>query len=847
MESDLREFKSCLINTDMNSQDEIVDKLDAFDSISSNSEENPNNNMYYYRNIFSFKEIENIVNAQNFQSFRTDKAILEYIAEIEKIIMLKIKYIEDLSKFHKKILRDMSYGLLDIKIREYRYFKVLFKQINMIFNTFFDAFYEDKKFLGVVEDEESISKMLNVNVNEPYDVRVERSSSLSNFSNLKKFQKNSEKVSAVLNIIKNIYKNYLEVLIEKFKSHFQVQNFPFFLIRDAKCKIKRKINKKYIPKFKEIYLRNNFLNSLEYLIIIEKIKEISLKSLEIFDERILNLEIRETLIKIVFIILKSTYYHIKDEYFANSYHDIIQNIILALNVNLNNEEDNIYMIQSVNYCPTTFTPESNIKNENFYADDDKINTGTRNSNNPDIYQKSFTSNFKSELKIKRIIQVLEESTRNENLKELFHKLQISIDNKLETYLFIILSLSLLFNNFDLSSKTIVKTRAREKETLRKILLAFNENYQYDNFDVWKFNQILESVIFSHFFLKKYSTDLAVIKEKNFNKTMELVKNKITFDSINSLYKSEEINLNKQLRKNYDSLLENIPKKRKISRCENIYKFLQDFFLPYKEKQITVDLNLSCLVPYDKYNYSNHICIIVPGFISQYHNNHIQWENFIIDFDIYVDFYFYVWDSKTGIKIINDVMKFLGGLSLTLLTRNFLNVFGAYRTYQHKNNLFAKTTKISKYCGKFLAYVLASKYFLLKRTVTLVGFSLGGHVVKHCIKELKFISEFMPEIKDLIQNVVFIGAATCLPEKNIWTNINTIIGGRIINCYCNKDEVLQGIFKYITKKDALGIKPLVFRTSENNIVIENYDFTELEIKHSEYKCYLNEIIKKINLF
>ena len=77
---------------------------------------------------------------------------------------------------------------------------------------------------------------------------------------MKKFQKNSEKVSAVLNIIKNIYKNYLDVLIEKFKTHFQVQNFPFFLIRDAKCKIKRKINKKYIPKFKEIYLRNNFLN-----------------------------------------------------------------------------------------------------------------------------------------------------------------------------------------------------------------------------------------------------------------------------------------------------------------------------------------------------------------------------------------------------------------------------------------------------------------------------------------------------------------------------------------------------------------------------------------------------------
>jgi len=147
----------------------------------------------------------------------------------------------------------------------------------------------------------------------------------------------------------------------------------------------------------------------------------------------------------------------------------------------------------------------------------------------------------------------------------------------------------------------------------------------------------------------------------------------------------------------------------------------------------------------------------------------------------------------------------------------------------------------------LAYILASKFYVQKRTVTLVGYSLGGHVVKHCLKELKAISEYLPEIKDLVQNVVFIGAATCLPEKYLWKNINTIIGGRIINCYCNKDEVLQGIYKYITNQDPLGIKPLEFEGSENGISIENYDFTELEIKHVEYKCYLNEIIKKINLF
>jgi hypothetical protein len=297
---------------------------------------------------------------------------------------------------------------------------------------------------------------------------------------------------------------------------------------------------------------------------------------------------------------------------------------------------------------------------------------------------------------------------------------------------------------------------------------------------------------------------------------------------------------------YNNLIQSAPKKKKKNPCREICTFFNEFFFPYANKEVLVDLNISTLTPYDTLNYNNHVCIIIPGYISQGHNNHNQWENFIIDYDIYVDFYFYVWESKSGMKVVKDILRFLGGLSLTLLTRNFLKVFNAYKTYQHKNNLFARTIEISKYFGKLLAYLIASKAFFQHRVITLVGYSLGGHVLKHCLKELTLIAEYLPYVKDLIHHVVFIGAATTFDDsKGKWNNLKKFISGRIINCYCPKDEVLLGIFNYITSKDAIGVKPMKILGLEEKI--ENYDFGDSNIKHEAYKQHLNDIMKKIDLF
>jgi hypothetical protein len=819
--------------------------------------------LYYDKKKFDFKQVEDIVNSQHPNSFSSEKELLEHFAEIENIILLKIKINHDnISKFYHKILKDMAYTSLENKFKEHHKFIEIYKQIKNITLEFFETFYKKENSIDYLEGEEQIIKLLNENQ------LLDRPSTIS--FNLKKFhQDDKEIVSEILSLLKKVHKKNVDILIQKIKKHYNVSSFPKFLVRTAKYKIQKKINKKYLPKFKEIFLRNNFLNSFEYLIILDKIKEISSNKLDIFDDKILPLEFREIILKIILIITHNVFKNIKkDFYYSRLFEKNIQKYFTSLNTNIKYENMTSGSFNDLPFNLSNLSPNfnflSNKKNdsknlltskrvtvENILPNSVSINVGS--SKNILEENKSLSSEKQHEnLNIDSMFSQIGDS--EEILIDLYKTLEALLNNNIEKYLFVILSLTLLFNNYDLANKSISYTSARERECLRQILTALNQHCRYENFDAWKFNQILESVLFSIFFKQMYSKNL-LKKEKlqseenqNFPQIDKShFKYKILFDQIDSIIKIQGSKTAEELLKDYDFLIQNIPKRQKKNCCQETWDFFKTFFFPYEEKEVFVSLNKTSLNPYDRFNHSNQVCILIPGYMSQNHNNHKQWENFIIDFDIYVDFYFYTWDSKTGVKVINDIMKFIGGMALTLFTRNFLKVFGAYRTYQHKNNLFARTIQVSKYFGKLLAYILATQVFFEKRTISLVGFSLGGHILKHCLKELFTISEYLPQVKDIIQNIIFIGAATSIDSnKKNWERLPEFVSGRIINCYSPNDEVLQGIFKYITKKDSLGIVPFNLVKNQHNFV-ENYDFGDWNIKHVEYKIYFNEILKKIKLF
>ena len=99
-------------------------------------------------------------------------------------------------------------------------------------------------------------------------------------------------------------------------------------------------------------------------------------------------------------------------------------------------------------------------------------------------------------------------------------------------------------------------------------------------------------------------------------------------------------------------------------------------------------------------------------------------------------------------------------------------------------------------GKILAHILASKLFFKNQTITLVGFSLGTHVTKHCIKKMYELhyKEHIP-CNDIIKNVVLIAGATSIAgkEEKFKNIFSKMINGKLINCFSEEDEVLKVLY------------------------------------------------------
>ena len=742
-----------------------------------------------YENVqFDFSEIERLVKEENLSDYKTNKEFLEHFSETEKIIIMKIKYSRKkglLTKFNKSILKDMSFHLLDDKVREYTNIRKILEEIRTIRNQFFTDISLGNITLFENEDE-LIAKIKSYNKEiETDDVRAS--------VKFYKDKKQKKTINESLKILKHYYKKLYNIFKDRIMEHFKVNQFPNFLIREIECKLKRKVNRQLIPKFKELYLKFNFYNSLEYLLIVDAIEQISSGKIQMFSDEYLSLEIRQLLFRIVILNLNNIFIETpslrtKTILFNNT----IEKYAMCMNLNnLINSELSTYI-------------SINQKNEAF----------------------------------------------EDTMRSLFNEIKAILGDKLRPYIFAVLSLTLMLSNYDIYNKRVISSEieSREKECLNRTLIYFSQYGTIENCDLWKFGMVLQSTLFGKYFTNNietiYYNDMTVDNNNKIdleNEAFHNAKNKIPFDMIND--KIRHCN-DDRIVQGYYQLLETLPHKRKQSSCEKFGQFLRDFFVPTRERKPYINLSYSRLIPYDKNNNSSQTCIIIHGFIATNQNLYTQWENFIVDFDCYVDFYFYTWDSKTVSKIVKDILKFLGSLSLTILTRNFLKVFQVYRTYQHKNNVFAKTSKISSYAGKFLAYVIASKAFFEHKAITLVGFSLGAHVIKHTVKELNKIASYCPSVKNIIQNIVFIGGATSLPkEKKMWQNMKEFVAGRVINIYNPKDEVLTGIFMTIMKKNPIGTAPLQLE----GVKVENYDFSDLKIKHVEYWDYSNIIIKKINLF
>jgi hypothetical protein len=234
-----------------------------------------------------------------------------------------------------------------------------------------------------------------------------------------------------------------------------------------------------------------------------------------------------------------------------------------------------------------------------------------------------------------------------------------------------------------------------------------------------------------------------------------------------------------------------------------------------------------LSPFQKYMNYNTITIFVSGFGSQNDIHCVEWKKYI-EYDQNSTYYFYHWPGYTFPKII------WASLPLTLTGIKFDT---------NLPKVFMDSIKKAKSSGKFLSLILRSRLFFGNRQINLVGYSLGCHVIKHCLKELSTGEDG----KNLINDVTFMAGATTFKNKLNWHRILTkLVGGRIINCHSEVDYILKYLYRSCTDKIPIGMRSIDINDGINlRNIVENYDFTDLNLGHLNYRDKFDRILERIN--
>ena len=234
------------------------------------------------------------------------------------------------------------------------------------------------------------------------------------------------------------------------------------------------------------------------------------------------------------------------------------------------------------------------------------------------------------------------------------------------------------------------------------------------------------------------------------------------------------------------------------------------------------LNTFELFPFATQHYSNTITILISGFLSESSNYLKDWKHIIHNGSKYSMYYGYRWPSGSELKLVYN-----------LLSLNKMGLIKRGKQYFIKNKYKAK------YAGKLLGIIIQSRQIFKNCKINLIGFSLGCHVIKYCLKEME-----NNKSDCLINNVYLFGGATYFGNSFLWENIfANQISGRIVNCYSQVDEILKRLYSLSTGQNAIGNDPIEIESEK--FKIENYDLTDLNIGHLSYRDNLDMILKFIN--
>ena len=211
---------------------------------------------------------------------------------------------------------------------------------------------------------------------------------------------------------------------------------------------------------------------------------------------------------------------------------------------------------------------------------------------------------------------------------------------------------------------------------------------------------------------------------------------------------------------------------------NILSFFKRLFrIKESENTDTIKKHLK-LVPFTEGKFEEKtILILISGYFSSEDDQFKEWNNLIKVYKKRFNnpiIYFYNWpSSKVSLKKL---------------------IF-------HRKD-FRDARERGKYCGRLLALMIMSDIFKDFK-INLSAFSLGNHVLKHCLKELENFNRL-----NLINNVVFMAGATDIKCNFKWEHRLGMVTGTIVNCYSDQDLALW-YCRNITHKDTIGSKKLKF--------------------------------------
>ena len=239
-------------------------------------------------------------------------------------------------------------------------------------------------------------------------------------------------------------------------------------------------------------------------------------------------------------------------------------------------------------------------------------------------------------------------------------------------------------------------------------------------------------------------------------------------------------------------------------------------------------NFIRLSPFQRYISSNTLTILVSGFGSENDIHCIEWKKYIENDLQNSTYYFYHWPGDSFTKIIIKSLPIgLGGIKFD----------------SDLPKVFIESKNKAKISGKLLSIILRSRLFFGNRQINLVAFSLGTHVVKNCLKELCINDEG----KMILNDVIFMAGATTFKDRSNWYKIfKKVVGGRVINCYSKSDNILKYLYSNCTGNEPIGIKKVDINDGKSGKnIVENYDFTDLNLGHLTYRVKFNDILKRIN--